>query len=392
LAQWEDSVKKFVPKLKVQILKPRDLQNENKIFDSDLLITSYGVLRRYIQYLQKIHFERIILDEAQIIKNEKSMVSIAAKSMSCNKRLALSGTPIENHVADFFSLFQFLNPGILPISLLSLENKDELKRTFDKIKPLVLHRKKEDVLVDLPQKTDEIVLLSLKEEQRELYDKIKNYYSSKINSINELNQFNEYKIFFLEGLLRLRQICCDPRIIYSAQDTTQKLDSCKTEFLLKELVNLNNSDNKVIVFSQFTSFLKIIKTQLEELGIPFVYLDGQTKNRKELIDDFQSSSILKIFLIGLKSGGLGLNLTAANYCYLLDPWWNPAVEAQAIDRIYRIGQVRNIFVKRLIAKDTLEDKMRDLQKLKLDQSQFLETSDKEFLNSLSLQDFKNLFS
>jgi SNF2 family DNA or RNA helicase len=398
VAQWQDSAKKFTPQLKVKILTPKDINNisdntyPDSFMDNDILVTSYGVLRRYIKQLQKLSFERVILDEAQLIKNERSLVSIAAKMLPTQKRLALSGTPIENHLADFFSIFQFLNPRMLSSSLLASGNEDELKKMFNKVKPLVLHRKKEDVLQNLPKKTEEVLYLTLYHEQRELYDKIKNYYSEKLNAINEVSQFNEYKIFFLEGLLRLRQICCDPRMIYSPNDTSYKLNSIKTDFVVKELVNLNNSENKVLVFSQFTSFLKIIRTDLEALNIPLVYLDGQTQDRKTVIEDFQNRAELKIFLIGLKAGGLGLNLTAANHCYVLDPWWNPAVEAQAVDRIHRIGQLRNVFVRRLIAKDTLEEKMRDLQKLKLEQSQYLKISDKEFLSSLSLQDFKDLFS
>lgn len=398
LAQWQDSAKEFTPQLKVRILKPNNIQkildnaDPDRLMDSDLLVTSYGVLRRYIKQLHKLSFERVILDEAQLIKNERSLVSIAAKMLPTQKRLALSGTPIENHLADFFSLFQFLNPGMLSLGLLASGREDELKKMFDKIKPLVLHRKKEDVLLELPKKTEEVLYLTLSQEQRELYDKIKNYYSEKLSTISEAHQFNEHKVFFLEGLLRLRQICCDPRMIYSQTETTHKLNSSKTEFIVNELINLNNSENKVLVFSQFTSFLKIIRSELETFNTPFVYLDGQTQDRKTVISDFQNRPEIKIFLIGLKAGGLGLNLTAANYCYVLEPWWNPAVEAQAVDRIHRIGQVRNVFVRSLIAKDTLEEKMRDLQKLKHEQSQFLKISDKEFLNSLSLQSFKDLFS
>jgi SNF2 family DNA or RNA helicase len=400
LEQWVANAHEFTPHLKVQILKPKDLENiltENyqvnrDILSSDLLITSYGILRRYIKHLQKMNFERVILDEAQIIKNERSLVSIAAKSLKCNKRLALSGTPIENHIADFFSLFQFLNPGMFPLSLLTSENDDELKKFFKKIKPLVLYRKKENVLIQLPKKTENIILLPLNYEQREIYEKIKSYYSVKLASLDEVNQFNEYKVFFLEGLLRLRQICCDPHTVYSSLETNQKLNSSKTDYMLKEFIKFNNSESKVVVFSQFTSFLKILRTYLEVHGIPFAYLDGQTQNRKEIIENFQTQANLKIFLIGLKSGGLGLNLTAANYCYILEPWWNPAVEAQAVDRIHRIGQVRDIFVNRLIAKDTVEEKICELQELKFKHAQLLEISDRDFLNSLNLQDYKNLFS
>lgn len=409
LSQWLDLAQQFCPALKIKILSPREikikLQENNFNLDHDIYVTSYGLIRRYAKELNQFAFDRIILDEAQIIKNETSQVSMAVKILKCRKRLALSGTPIENHLSDFFSLFSFLNPGLVPIHLLFSENQEKVKSVFDRLRPLILHRKKEDVLLNLPNKIEETISLDLFKEQKEIYDQVKNVYSQKIKSMEDQNQFLSHKYFFLEGLLRLRQLCCHPQLIYSEGDLDQPLNSAKMDYLLNKLNFLNNSENfatqsvsdeagvnKILVFSQFTSFLKLIKIKIEEMGMPYCYLDGQTQNRKQIVDEFQTRPEIKIFLIGLKAGGLGINLTAANHCILLDPWWNPAVEMQAIDRLNRIGQKRDIFITRLIAKDTIEEKMQLLQKTKSERAQILTSSNNDFLNSLTLQDFKDLFS
>lgn len=396
LAQWQSQAREFTPKLKVDLLKPQDLRSAvltNTLPKADLFITTYGVLRRYCAILKRIFFERVILDEAQIIKNKTSKVSIAAKSLNCARRLALTGTPIENHLNDFFSLIEFLNPGLLDTNILNIESKDQVSKVFQKLNPLVLRRKKEDFVMGLPAKNEEVITLELSNSQREAYDKIRNYYSSYLESISNEREFNDYRLFFLEGMMRLRQICCDPKILVSDKENSSgDLISAKTNFIIKELEKLNNSHDSVLVFSQFTTFLRLLKQELESRGLAVGYLDGQTLDRAGVIDSFQKQSRFKIFLISLKTGGLGLNLTAANHCYIIEPWWNLAVESQAIDRIYRIGQTKNVFVKRLIAKDTIEEKMQMLQKLKFEQTQYLIESDSDFLNQITIQDFKNLFS
>lgn len=398
ITQWQDGALNFTPALKVKILKPKELleaqkeSNYKELFLADLVITSYGVARRYHRILKKYRFERIILDEAQVIKNEKSQVSQIIKSLLSSKRLALTGTPIENHIGDFISLLEFLNPGLFPYRVLTDTMESELKSFFQKVKPLVLRRKKETILINLPQKIEETLLLPLTESQNEIYQEIKRHYAKKIQDPHLQYNFDSQKFYFLEGLLRLRQVCCHPQTIFASHETSIPLNSSKFDFILKQLRQINASDDKVLVFSQFTSFLKLIKMQLESEAIPFAYLDGQTEDRKALIDDFQINPSRKIFLIGLKAGGLGLNLTAANYCFILDPWWNPAVENQAIDRIHRIGQTRDVLVYRLIAQNTIEEKITKLHQIKSKQADFLDFSEKDFLQSLSIDDFKNLFS
>lgn len=397
ITQWQDGALSFTPALKVKILKPKELleaqreSNDQELFLADLVITSYGVARRYHHILKKFHFERIILDEAQVIKNEKSQVSQIVKSFRSSKRLALTGTPIENHIGDFISLLEFLNPGLFPYRVITSSVEEELKSFFQKIKPLILRRKKDDILVNLPKKTEETIVLPLTDSQSEIYLELKRYYTKKLQEPSMQYNFDSQKFYFLEGLLRLRQICCHPQTIFTSHETSLPLNSSKFDFILKKLRQINASEDKVLVFSQFTSFLKLIKTQLESESIPFAYLDGQTEDRKALIDDFQVNPMRKIFLIGLKAGGLGLNLTAANYCFILDPWWNPAVENQAIDRIHRIGQTRDVFVYRLIAQNTIEEKITKLHQMKSKQADFLDFSEKDFLQSLSIDDFKNLF-
>lgn len=401
LIQWKESAKKFTPNLKVKILKPKDILNVSEMESStskksdhefDILITSYGVLWRYKSLLKKYSFERLVLDEAQLIKNEKTKVSLAAKSLTIPKRLALSGTPIENHAGEFFSLFDFLNPKLLSYRLLSNGSEEDLKKAFQKIKPLVLRRKKDDVLTNLPSKIEKMLFLPLKKEQQEIYNSIKDHYSSKLKTVAETNEFENHKLFFLEGLLRLRQICCHPQIVFSPEETNTTLNSSKLEYLFNEFQLLSQKDHKVIVFSQFTSFLKIIKSKLEENSISFLYLDGQTEERDVLVNEFQTNSVIKIFLMSLKAGGLGLNLTAADQCFIVDPWWNPATENQAIDRLHRIGQLRDVTVYRLISEATIEEKILELHQIKALQAQYLNSSDKDFLESLSAEDFKNLFS
>lgn len=397
LMQWQQSANKFTPHLKVRLLKPKELilkvkSREFQFYHDDLLITTYGVLRRYANLFNQFSFERLILDEAQIIKNEKSQVSLAAKSIKTKKRLALSGTPIENHIGDFYSLFEFLNPGMLSRQFLNLTSEGEIKKSLSKLKPLILHRKKETLLTKLPGKFEKTIPLPLKKEQAEIYNRVKKHFSNKLKELDQNNDFENYKFLFLEGLLRLRQICCDPNVLFSTDETTLTLNSTKTEYLLDELKKLQTTSCKVLVFSQFTSYLKLIRKELDKAEISYLYLDGQTEDRQSLVNEFQNNPEPKIFLMGLKAGGLGLNLTSANYCYILDPWWNPATENQAIDRIYRIGQTKDVYVYRLLAQGTIEEKIQELHKLKSEQAQLLQISENEFLNSLSHDDFKNIFN
>ncbi|PWU21491.1 MAG: hypothetical protein C5B49_02580 [Bdellovibrio sp.] len=352
---------------------------------------TYGVIRRYISVLTPWLFRRVILDEAQLIKNENSKLTQAVKRLQAAHRLALTGTPIENHFDDLFSIFDFINPGLLRRSDFQICEDEKMRLQLKKIRPLILRRRKKDVLKNLPEKREETLSLPLAPEQARIYSQIQSYYVEQLQGTNSEEEFNEHRLFFLEGLLRLRQVCCHPRILYKPDDMPGSLDSCKMQYFLPDLKkNLRASTSKILVFSQFVTFLKIIRRELEDENVPFAYLDGQVQDRQEIIDEFQTRSSVRVFRLGLRVGGLGLNLTAANLCYLMDPWWNPAVESQATDRMHRIGQTKEVRVVRLITRGTVEEKMMELQRLKSSYAEFVSDTEADFLKNLTREDFADL--
>jgi hypothetical protein len=363
----------------------------------DLVLTTYGTLRRDVAWLSRAAFDYIVLDEAQAIKNPDSQSAKAARRLQGEHRLALTGTPVENHLGDLWSLLEFLNPGITGASSLlsagggALRNPDAATRTVlaRALRPFIQRRTKEQVAADLPQKIEQTVFCELPPRQRQLYDELRRHYRAALGARLDERGLGRSKILVLEALLRLRQAACHPGLLARerAGDTGAKL-----EFLLPQLAEVLDEGHKALVFSQFTSFLAILRHHLDRAGTPYAYLDGRTRDRAARVAEFQTQPGCKLFLISLKAGGLGLNLTAADYVYLLDPWWNPAVEAQAIDRAHRIGQARQVFAYRIVAKDTVEEKILQLQQSKRELADAIVAADDSLLRRLTREDLELLLS
>ncbi len=395
---WLDEAARFAPKLKVcnYTGAERDLGSD-EFRGSDLVLTTYGTLRRDVAALREVPFDYIVLDEAQAIKNPQSESAKAARLLKGSHRLALTGTPIENHLGDLWSLLEFLNPGITGASSAlqaagaqlhapSEETRGQLSRA---LRPFILRRTKEQVATQLPAKSEQTILCTLPSRQRRLYDELRTHYKSALAERMQDKGLGRAKILVLEALLRLRQAACHPGLL----DADRRDEPCaKLDFLLPQLAEVIEEGHKALVFSQFTTFLAILRRQLDAQGITHAYLDGRTRDRAERVRQFQQDPGCKLFLISLKAGGLGLNLTAADYVYLLDPWWNPAVEAQAVDRAHRIGQLRHVFAYRVVAKDTVEEKILTLQQNKRQLADAILAADDSFLRRLTREDLDLLLS
>ncbi|MEO6813806.1 MAG: DEAD/DEAH box helicase, partial [Ginsengibacter sp.] len=399
---WESEFQKFAPSIKYHIYygSNRNFSDED-LENYDIIITSYGNMRNDIHDLQKHQFQYVILDESQNIKNPDALVTKAAQLLKAKNRIILSGTPVQNNTFDLYAQMHFLNPGFLG-------NKEFFKNEFatpiDKngnsevaqqlrkmIYPFILRRTKEKVATDLPDKTETILWCQMNKEQRAVYDDYKNYYRHQLlNKIDESGIANT-TIYILEGLLRLRQICDSPVLVKDPEVTTTS--SIKIEELLREVLE-NTGSHKLLIFSQFTQMLSLIKDEFEKQNITHLYLDGSTPagKRKTLVNQFQKDPQIKAFLISLKAGGVGLNLTAADYVYIVDPWWNPAAEDQAIDRTHRIGQAQKVFAYKMICKDTVEEKILQLQQKKKSLSKELISEEKSFVKQLTKGDVQFLFS
>ncbi|MFH5806599.1 SNF2-related protein [Alienimonas sp. DA493] len=396
LFNWASEAERFTPELKVvEYTGPDRHRLRDDFAGLDLILTTYGTLRRDVMDLKKQHFDYVVLDEAQTIKNASSQVSKAARLLKARHRLALSGTPIENHVGDLWSIFEFLNPGMLGRSSLfrryAADPDDKQARDLlaKGIGPFVLRRTKAEVATDLPSKTEMTLSVELEGEQRRLYEELRDHYrQSLLGSVKEQG-LGKTRMHVLEALLRLRQAACHPALL--GEDSAE-IQSAKVEALIPKLLELIDEGHKALVFSQFTSFLGLVRERLEQEGIRHEYLDGRTRDRGERVDRFQNDPDLGVFLISLKAGGLGLNLTSADYVFLLDPWWNPAVEAQAIDRSHRVGQERPVFAYRLIARDTIEEKIAELQRKKTELADAVLNQDESVVSGLSVEDVERLLS
>jgi superfamily II DNA or RNA helicase len=370
---WVREAGRFAPRLR--LLDYSGTARRSSAIDGgtvDLVITTYGTLRRDAAELAAIPFDYAILDEAQAIKNPGSASAKAARLLDARHRLAMTGTPIENRLEELWSLFEFLNPGMLGsasgfselVRLTEMEDsvagaasvqRDLLARA---LRPVILRRTKEQVARDLPPRTEQTLGVVLQGEQREFYDALLASYRRSV--LEQVDRFGIGRsgMHILEALLRLRQAACHPGL---ADPLMMGAPSAKLDALLPRLEEVAEQGHKALVFSQFTSFLALARARLEAAGIPYEYLDGSVRDRQSRVDRFQTDAACPLFLISLKAGGHGLNLTAADYVYLLDPWWNPAVEAQAIDRAHRIGQTRSVIATRLVARDTVEEKILELQ-------------------------------
>jgi superfamily II DNA or RNA helicase len=399
---WENEIKKFTPSLEYHIhhgsLRGRGIE---ELLKHHVIITTYGTLRSDIKLFTQIKLDYVILDESQAIKNPSSKVTKAASLLNAKHRLCMSGTPLQNNTFDIYAQMNFLNPGMLgsveffrqefaiPIDKFGeAEQKSHLKKI---LYPFILRRTKEQVAKDLPDKTETILFCEMEDEQRRIYDAYRNDFRSKIMGTIEEQGIQKSQLTILQGLMKLRQICDSPAILNEQEKFPNH--SIKLEELSREITE-NIGNHKALVFSQFLGMLALIREKLTELGVKFEYFDGSTSapDREKAIQAFQNDEETRVFLISLKAGGVGLNLTAADYVYIVDPWWNPAVEQQAIDRTHRIGQTKNIFAYRMICKDTIEDKIMQLQEKKRMLAKDLIADDATFIKALSREDVEYLFS
>jgi len=396
---WLSEAQKFTPKLKI-IAHTGTSRNKDisKFMDYDVVITTYGITRVDVDLLKDFYFNYIILDESQNIKNPSSKSFKAVKVLKSKHKLILSGTPVENSVGDLWTQLTFLNPGLLGTQayfneeyVQAIEKKkdeDKARKLQAIIKPFVLRRTKEQVAEELPPKTEQIIYCTMSEDQSAYYEETKSAYRNDLLSSMDDGSYVKKQVQLLQGLTALRQLANHPVMI----DKAYTSDSGKFENVIHTLDNVLKGGHKVLIFSQFVKHLSIFKNYLEKEQIPFSYLDGTTKNRGEIVADFQENSSLKVFLISIKAGGVGLNLTEADYVFILDPWWNPAVEQQAIDRTHRIGQEKKVFIYKFITKDTVEEKILSLQNRKKKLASSLITTEESFFKSLSKDDIRELLN
>ncbi|RZK82457.1 MAG: DEAD/DEAH box helicase [Pedobacter sp.] len=396
---WLNEAKKFTPKLKIHAHTGTTRDKDVSLFvNYDIVITTYGITRVDIDLLKNFYFNYIILDESQNIKNPSSKSFKAVKSLKSKNKLILSGTPVENSVSDLWTQLTFLNPGLLGTQAFfneeyvqSIEKKkdeEKARKLQAIIKPFVLRRTKEQVAAELPSKTEQVFYCNMSEDQAAYYEKTKSAYRNDLLSSMDDGTFKKKQVQLLQGLTALRQLANHPLMI----DDTYESDSGKFENVIHTLDNVLKGGHKVLIFSQFVKHLNIFRNYFERESIPFSYLDGSTKNRGEIVAEFQQNETLKVFLISIKAGGVGLNLTQADYVFILDPWWNPAVEQQAIDRTHRIGQEKKVFIYKFIAKDTVEEKILALQNRKKRLASSLITTEESFIKSLSKEDIQEILS
>jgi hypothetical protein len=399
---WENEIKKFTPVLTYRIHHGGDRTRvKEELKKHHVIITTYGTLRSDIKLLVDIEFDYVVLDESQAIKNPSSKVTRAASLLRAKNRLCMSGTPLQNNTFDIYAQMNFLNPGMLgsleffrnefAIPIDKFGEKDQKDHLRKLLFPFILRRTKEQVAKDLPEKIETILFCEMEDEQRKIYDAYRNDFRDKILGTIEEQGIQRSQLTILQGLMKLRQICDSPAILNEQEKFENH--SIKLEELAREITE-NISNHKALVFSQFLGMLALIKEKLKELEVPFEYFDGSTTavDREKAIQNFQNNAECRVFLISLKAGGVGLNLTAADYVYIVDPWWNPAVEQQAIDRTHRIGQTKNIFAYRMICKDTIEDKILQLQERKRSLAKDLIADDEGFVKSLTKADVEYLFS
>jgi superfamily II DNA or RNA helicase len=398
LYNWEAEMKKFVPDLEGYLYYgPARLLNTAVLARVRVVLTSYGTLRSDMEDLASYKWGYVILDESQAIKNPSSLARKAVMQLRSRNRMALSGTPVQNSTFDLYAQMDFLNPGMLgsqeffrtqfatPVDRNG--DKEAAARLRKLVYPFVLRRTKEQVARDLPDRTEMILWCEMGEEQRRIYDRFKESYRSALLDRIEEEGMGKSSIYILQGLTKLRQICDSPVL------AKEQGPSAKLEELIREIEE-NTGRHKALVFSQFTSMLQLIRAALEEKGIPYLYLDGSVaaEERKRAVAQFQEEDDTRIFLISLKAGGVGLTLTAADYVYLVDPWWNPAVEQQAIDRSHRIGQEKKVFAYRMICRDTVEEKILQLQERKKSLASDLIADETGFVKKLTREDVDYLFS
>jgi len=394
---WQQEIKKFAPSINVHtIYGPERIKNTQDYDQFEVILTSYGTLIADIVFLRHYGFNYIFLDESQQIKNPESQRYKAARLLKSRNKIVLTGTPIENNTFDIYGQLSFACPGLLgsklyfkqiysqPIDMFkSSKRADELQR---KIAPFILRRNKHDVATDLPEKTEMVLYCEMKPDQRSIYDAYEKEFRDYISATTG-DELKKTPMNVLKGITKLRQLCDSPLLL--KDETISSKSSAKIEMLIDEIEG-KMQQHKILVFSQFVSMLDLIRKELQTRGIKHSYLTGQTRKRQSVVEEFQNDTEIRVFLVSLKAGGTGLNLTEADYVYLVDPWWNPAVENQAIDRCHRIGQEKNIVAVRLICPDTVEEKIMVLQETKNTLAKNLIRTDASFISSLSKNDLLNL--
>ncbi len=402
LFNWEAEIKKFAPKLKALYHYGPTRATDTKSFKKySLIFTTYGILLRDIEMLKDFPFNYVILDESQAIKNPASRRFKAAGLLKTRNRLALTGTPIENSTFDLYAQMNFVNPGFFDSisgfktnfsNPIDKEGNEGIAAELQKmVNPFILRRTKEMVAKELPPKTEDIIYCEMDAAQRDVYDAYRNEYRNRLLGNIQEKGLGKSKMMVLEALTRLRQICDSPLLLNN--ETINVSDSVKIRELLRH-INDKTAHHKILIFSQFVTMIGLIKTELDKYNIDYEYLDGQSsqKQRQQSVNRFQDDPELRVFLISLKAGGTGLNLTAADYVYVVDPWWNPAVENQAIDRCYRIGQDKKVFAYRMICTNTVEEKILQLQQKKKKIANDIVQTDENIMKNLSIQDIQELFS
>jgi superfamily II DNA or RNA helicase len=395
---WQREVEKFAPNLRVFLHVSGERRRTIAHFPNyDLIITTYGVFRLDVDILCSFHYHYAIIDEAQAIKNPNSQINRALDSIKSRFRLAITGTPVENSAMDLWSQMNFVNQGLLGNQnyfknefQIPIEKRGDLnkqRKLAALIKPFILRRTKKQVASELPPKVEFVQYCEMTDEQAVLYEKTKIQYRNTILEEIEANGIAKSQFLLLKGLTILRQLANHPKMV----EQNYKDSSGKFDEMLEKLEIVLANKNKVLIFSQFVKHLAIVKEELARRNIRYNYIDGSVKNRSEQVDSFQNDAEIQVFLISLKAGGVGLNLTAADYVFVLDPWWNPAVEAQAIDRAHRIGQTKNVFVYKFIAKDTVEEKILRIQENKKQLSDDLISTDASVMKSLTREDIADIF-
>lgn len=406
---WENELHKFAPNIKVfKYVSPFRSKLLKPLYTSQVILTTYGVVRNDLDILGKIDFEYVVLDESQLIKNPDSQSYKAVKQLNSKHRLTLTGTPVENSLMDLWSQLSFTNPGLLGgyemfkrefVMPIEKRNDEQArKRLKSLINPFILRRTKEQVAQDLPPLTERVFYTEMTERQAELYEREKSHYRNVILNNIEKEGIEKSKMVIFQGLMKLRLIANHPQLTTldrldetAAIDEHQHIGSGKFNEVTRLLETLKKENHKVLIFSQFVKHLNVFKEWFEHHNVPYSYLIGNTTNRKDVITEFEGRDDIKFFLISLKAGGVGLNLTSADYVFMLDPWWNPAVEAQAINRAHRIGQTKNVIAYKFICKGTIEEKILALQQRKWALAEdFINHNNP--LSSLSTQEIADLFN
>lgn len=390
---WLTQINHLVPRLSAQILHSRDmLKGLTHATHHRVLLASYGLIRHHIKMLSTWPFDLLILDEAQMIKNEASLTTQAIKQLHATQRFALTGTPIENRFEELVSIFTFLNPYAqlsLGAGLATPETIRELVQRA--LHPFVLRRLKEDVLPDLPYKTVEEIVLPMAHDQCGLYQALQEVYRHEMTKHQEKHRLptETEAAFFLEGLMRLRQVATHPKQLLG--ERFQPCSSNKMIYLCEHIPLLITRGHRIVVFSQFLGFLKDLSEEMKRLDIRHSYVDGVTLDRERELTLFQSNTAIKVLLISLRVGGVGIDLTHTDVCIIADPWWNEAVEKQAIDRLHRFGQKKNVTVLRLISEHSIEEKMEVLKKNKSALADAIGKTHPDFLKDLKWDDFTEIF-